>query len=352
MFTKLYQNRQDRFSGDPDQSFQTYETTFILNMIASKVHSKKAVSVVHKTLHGIALDVYILQFGSTNFARAEDALAALGSCFMDDSSVDRAYGIFHSLVFSSFRKQRGVKDVSEAEAVEMFYSRLLSCQMQLDAIYHSDEHLRDRLVLVFSTYSKVVKESFVNRRPKTSHQVLQRISQRSSLELGVDLLPDKDVDVLRTDVATYYLDEKLKERAGSAEKFKKRGKRRPRAGCWVCKSRDHYANERHTQLEIDAAKGQGKSAIAYAAELSSKRGVRVLNAHIKALQSSSSEGSESSDKSEDDVAEVSDVNFTRIDKDSSNIDAVEFNRDAARAAAYSALVFAISSSWKQTCPEK
>jgi hypothetical protein len=34
MFTKLYQNRQDRFSCDPDQSFQPYETTFILNMIA------------------------------------------------------------------------------------------------------------------------------------------------------------------------------------------------------------------------------------------------------------------------------------------------------------------------------
>jgi hypothetical protein len=99
-------------------------------------------------------------------------------------------------------------------------------------------------------------------------------------------------------------------------------------------------------MEIDAAKGQGKSVIAYAAELSSKRGVRVLNAHIKSLQSSSSEGSESSDKSEDDVAEVSDVNFTRIGKYSSNLDAVQFNRDAARAAADSALVFAISSSWE------
>jgi hypothetical protein len=115
-------------------------------------------------------------------------------------------------------------------------------------------------------------------------------------------LPEKDVDVLRTDVAAYYLDAKLKKRAGSAEKVKKRGKRGPRAGYCVCKSRDHYANERHTKMEIDTAKGQGRSVIAYAAELSSKRGVRALNAQINSLQRSSSEGSESSDKSEDDVA--------------------------------------------------
>jgi hypothetical protein len=43
---------------------------------------------------------------------------------------------------------------------------------------------------------------------------------------------------------------------------------------------------------------------------------------------------------------VSDIIFTRIEKNSSNLDAVQFNRHAARAAADSALVFAISSSWE------
>lgn len=88
MFTELYQSSQMKYSGDPDESFVVFESKCILNMHATKVHSKEAVSVLHCALVGIAQAFYIQRYGARGFERAEEALAALASHFVDDVSSD------------------------------------------------------------------------------------------------------------------------------------------------------------------------------------------------------------------------------------------------------------------------
>jgi hypothetical protein len=62
-----------------------------------------------------------------------------------------------------------VNELMEAEAVKLFYSSLLSWQMQLEGDFHADIHIRDRMVLAFSEYSPRLKELFQSKRPRTSH---------------------------------------------------------------------------------------------------------------------------------------------------------------------------------------
>jgi hypothetical protein len=128
---------------------------------------------------------------------------------------------------------------------------------------------------------------------------------------------------------------------------KKKCKKGPRAGCWVCKERDHYASVRHTDEEIAAAKAQGKSVIAYATELSTsfpKSAVRVLNAHVAFLEASSSSENNSTDTDDDDdVADVSNANVTRAPVADAHVDAFHLNAATAAAAYNAAFVFTISS---------
>jgi hypothetical protein len=202
---------------------------------------------------------------------------------------------------------------------------MLAWQLQQDAVYHDDVHLRDKPIVTFSTYSKQLNESFKTKRPKTSNQVLQRVQRNCSYELGIDLLPDRNADVLRTDVKVNYLTYKLRGHSTASHSTKKNRKKGPRAGCWVCKQRDHYASERHTDDEIAAAKAQGKSVIDYATELatsSPKRALRVLNAHVAFLEASSSSESNSADTDDDDdVADVSNANVTRAPVVDAHVDA-------------------------------
>jgi hypothetical protein len=157
--------------------------------------------------------------------------------------------------------EKGVKELTEGEAVKLFYSSLLSWQMQLEGDYHADIHIRDRIVLAFSEYSPRLKELFQSKRPRTSHQALQKIIKRCSYELRYDLLPSRDTDVLRPDIVANYIQNRFKERYNGAASGKKRTSklaRGPKRGCWVCQKRDHYSHERHTPEEVAAAKKFGR----------------------------------------------------------------------------------------------
>jgi hypothetical protein len=70
--------------------------------------------------------------------------------YEDESSGERAYTLFMQRMFADFRREKGVKELTEGEAVKLFYSSLLSWQMQLEGDYHADIHTRDRMVLAFS----------------------------------------------------------------------------------------------------------------------------------------------------------------------------------------------------------
>jgi hypothetical protein len=103
-------------------------------MLASKIDSEDAASVVQKTLAGNALMIYMHRFGSTKFERAEDILYRLSAYFEDESSCDRAYEQFHTFSFAKFRRQKHVKELTEVEAVKLFYAKLLEWQSQLEPV--------------------------------------------------------------------------------------------------------------------------------------------------------------------------------------------------------------------------
>jgi hypothetical protein len=142
--------------------------------------------------------------------RAEVILQKLAYFFQDEASEDRAYDAFHTRSFAALRKEKHSKHLTEADCVQLYYSKVLAWQLQQVEVYHDDVHLRDKLIMTFSTNSKQLNESFTTKRPKTSNQVLQRVKRNCSYELGIDLLPDRDADVLRTDVKVNYLTNKLR----------------------------------------------------------------------------------------------------------------------------------------------
>lgn len=350
LFTKLYSSERDKYDGDPDSSFPVYRTTLLRNVLAAKVESEEAASVVHKTLTGNALSLYILRFGTRQFDRIEEALACLGEIFEDDTSTERAYELFQHTKFAIFRRQKSNRDLTEAEVVKLFYSNLLSWQMQLDMKYHDDIHLRDRLVSTFSEHSEKLKDAFLTKRPRTSQQALQRIIKRASYEARFDLLPDKDADVLRSESQALYIQNKMRGYSKRSESRQRKVKkpRGPKRGCWVCKSKDHYAHQQHSADEVAAAKKKGNNVFSYVATLSNRRRVRVLQAYQSELQSSTEDESVSDQgdyepDGDADVAEVSDANITITENE--EVDSVAFNRSIAANAADSAFVLSIASTW-------
>jgi hypothetical protein len=218
--------------------------------------------------------------------------------------------------------------------------------MQLEGDYHADIHIRDRMVLAFSEYSPRLKELFQSKRPRTSHQALQKIIKRCSYELRYDLLPSQDTDVLRPDIVANYIQNRFKERYNGAASGKRMSKlaRAPKRGCWVCQKRDHYTHEQHTPEEVAAAIFFGKSVLAYAATLSERRGLQVLAAWAGEGQSSTETSDSDVERSanEADVADVSEANVTHIQY--VPVDSDAFNRDTASSAMDSAFVYSIASS--------
>jgi hypothetical protein len=135
MFTKMCSHTSDKFTGDPDESYAAYESAFLLNMLVSKIDPEDAANVVQKTLTKNALKIYKHRCGGTEFERAEDVLYHLSANFEDESSSDRVDEQFHTLSFAKFRRQKHVKELTEVEAVKLFYTKLLGWQSQLEPVY-------------------------------------------------------------------------------------------------------------------------------------------------------------------------------------------------------------------------
>jgi hypothetical protein len=55
----MYQNINDRYSGNADENFMVYETQFYLNLAASNVKNEDAAKVIPKTLRDNALSSYV-----------------------------------------------------------------------------------------------------------------------------------------------------------------------------------------------------------------------------------------------------------------------------------------------------
>jgi hypothetical protein len=65
-----------------------------MNVVAAKVDTAEAASVIHHTLSSDALKTFALRYGTTRWERVENALAVMAGMYEDESSGERAYTLF------------------------------------------------------------------------------------------------------------------------------------------------------------------------------------------------------------------------------------------------------------------
>jgi hypothetical protein len=271
--------------------------------------------------------------------------AVLADMYEDESSGERACTLFMQRKFADFPREKGVKELTEAEAMKLFHSFLAhlanATRRRLSRRYpHSGSywslHFQSTRLGSSSCFSRNLRVLFT-----------KPCRERCSHELSYDLLPSQDTDVLRPDIVANCIQNRFNERYNGAAGGKKRTSklaRGPKRGCWVYQKRDHYAHEQHTREEVAAAKKTGKLVLAYAATLSERRRFQVLAAWAGEAQSST----ETSDSdvecfaNEVDVADVSDANVTHVQYVPVGPDV--FNRDTASSAVDSAFTYSIASS--------
>jgi hypothetical protein len=97
--------------------------------------------------------MFEIQARETRGIGAEVIMEKLTYFFQDNPSEDRAHDAFHTKLFAAFRKEKHSKHLTEADCVQLYYSKIVSWQLQHDAVYQDDVHLRGKLILTFSTYS-------------------------------------------------------------------------------------------------------------------------------------------------------------------------------------------------------
>lgn len=328
-FARLYEPLHAKYCAGYNESFDEYESDFILNMQFTGVSSYDAARAIHLTLGGNAKQHFVSQWNESSFATAAEGLARLRFYSQDDSAKERAYEIFYRLSFKAHRHEGKNRTMSEVQVAQSYYSKLLAAKIQLGRAYTDDKHLRDRLMLEFSSYSPILREAFRNNKPLTSQSLLQQVWKRCSYESRTDALPSKEAEVLQTevdalkaDVQGMYLRNQYHESksnnssssrgysptsSNGASRSGQQGTKTkgPKAGCWVCGSTEHYAWQKHSTEEVAAPRNKGKSPSVYAANLPAGQSARVLAMEIYDDENASNECDQ--DAAKDDAEAVAEI---------------------------------------------
>jgi hypothetical protein len=85
----MYTSDKSKYTGDPYSSFAIYRTTLLMNVVAAKIDTAEAASVIDHTLSGDALKTFVLRYGTTRWERVEDALGILADMYEHESSGER-----------------------------------------------------------------------------------------------------------------------------------------------------------------------------------------------------------------------------------------------------------------------
>lgn len=371
MLVKMYAHESEKYDGCDARGFFGFQTEFIKNMTAAKATSEEAASIMHRTLKGLAKETFLSRFGQRTVLKVEFMLAEMSEIFASKDNRKRAYQIFHHKDFATFRSERGNKDATELEAVQKFYSLLLSAQLTLGDKYLEDFLLRDRLHDVFTAYSSRVAEAFLIQQPRTSHAILEQLRLRSSDTVGVENLPTEAAgavsDAFAADAVALYLDNRLhasknyysggaagrgtagkgqRRGIGKSGQGKTAGHRGPKGGCWVCKSLDHYAHEKHTAKEVEEARAKGKTITAYLATLPAEHASMVAQAHITWAETTGDNDTDEGEEDEADVAEV-DTNacITNVDPMTED-ETLSFNTETVEGRQDTGFILGLQSSWE------
>lgn len=257
-FQRCYQNENQKYSGRAGTSFPKYESQLELEMNGSDLPADATLKVLHVTLlKDSPAHSFYLSRVSKVATSLESALHLMREEFYSEASKTRAHEDYLFLDFVTFRKDKLRKNDTEYDVVTQFESHARSLQEQMPPEYHHDNMLRDRLVMAYS-FNKRLKDAFTDKKPKSSHEVTQRVCARASRISSKDQLCTlEEVEVFYTDMR-----ETHGFRQGDPKQHSTRKSTRPWKGgksrkgpCWVC-SGSHFARERHTLEEIKAAEAK------------------------------------------------------------------------------------------------
>jgi hypothetical protein len=185
MFMGFYHDANAKFGGMLHENFTTWSITLGMNVKAAAIMDEEVLDVLHVAFKGIALSFYQTDILTNLDGKAmEWALDESAHRFVDRTTTSRIYEMFFSAKFSTFRAEADVMELSELDALQRFVSKLQAWQMQLNRTYHTDMHLRDRIVQLFSAENDILLESFRDKPPETSNEAAQRISSRCSVIPG------------------------------------------------------------------------------------------------------------------------------------------------------------------------
>jgi hypothetical protein len=174
--------------------------------------------------------------------------------------------------------------------------------MQLNRTYHTDMHLRDRIVQLFSAENDILLESFRDKPPETSNEAVQRIASRYSVIPGCinDKVNRREPSVLY--VENVYRNKKKQRQTRRLDKSK--------AKCWVCGKIGHFARDMHTEEEIKSACSAGRNVSACISDLRQEDATLVLASEATYIDSKAEADSDHPDDNSSEVeGEAAHVNL-------------------------------------------
>jgi hypothetical protein len=160
-----------------------------MNIEASHISDVGALKVLHLTLSGVAQSYY--QSSILPKLRAENmhlhsVLDHMSAYCLDKAMQTRAYKEFHTMSFCTFRRSPAWNEKSETEVLRAYVAELQSYQLQMSVVYHTDVHLKDRLVQSFSEANPDVESLFLDNPPPDHRDAVGRVLARCSTIPGED----------------------------------------------------------------------------------------------------------------------------------------------------------------------
>jgi hypothetical protein len=209
----MYSATGSRFSGLAGDYFTRWSTTLGMNLEASHISDVGALKVLHLTLSRVSQSHYqtsILPKLRAESMHLHSVLDHMSAYSLDKAMQTRAYKEFHTKSFCTFRRSLAWIEKSETEVLRAYVAELQSYQLQMSVVYHTDVHLKDRLVQSFSEANPDVESLFLDNPPPDQRDAVGRVIARCSTISGENtFLRQQAIDALYTD-SRYKDDERFR----------------------------------------------------------------------------------------------------------------------------------------------
>jgi hypothetical protein len=251
---KLYIGRK-KFDGEFDEdlvgALRVYDT---ISSISGCSEREKAAGLP------IALGGDALQYFAEELSDCRDyakATAKLHAKYSSDEQRCRLLQDWQTTRLSTMFAHSPEK--SQIDVFTAMVRKLQKLQRQLAPDYHQDTFLRDQLVISADIPS--ITRSLRDKVASTSQKAQQRIAAMLSTEPGSAGTTSALFVGEENSEALYGIGRRFGGAAKRGPNFRRKGPRRD--GCWVCKSQEHFARDKHTKQEIQTALSRMKETGAY-----------------------------------------------------------------------------------------